>query len=170
MNGINSTLLIMELKSIDLKDDLLSSDSEIIGRYYICDENPAEKEVTESITDVKDAKVVARYRFSENRVLWTELNLANWESVEIIGLTSRPLVINEDAARTYGAGHHNFSEYFLYEPILDRAIEPDLKEELRHQNIRAIFVEGGRSLRVIGFDKTVRNIGNGVPSLELSSR
>jgi len=79
------------------------------------------------------------------------------------GLTSTPLVLTDEFAQTYGPGHHNFTETFLYEPALDPATTAAQRAELQVENIRLIHVYhdrigelGSDRVTAIGFDGTAR--------------
>lgn len=61
----------------------------------------------------------------------------------ITGLTSEPLVLTDRAAQTYSAGHHNFSETFLFEPRLDPAVSAVQRAELEAAQVRQLVVDGG---------------------------
>jgi hypothetical protein len=51
--------------------------------------------------------------------------LVRWEETRMSGLTPQPIVLRGHYSQTYGAGHHNFAEEFIFEPRL----EPDLPPE-----------------------------------------
>ena len=89
----------------------------------------------------------------ETRFLWppepqgptagyTAPNLGFVET-RIIGLTSEPLILRSGVAQTYSAGHHNFSETFLFEPALDPGVSAAQRAELDAAGIRQLVVEKG---------------------------
>lgn len=89
----------------------------------------------------------------ETRFLWppepqgptagyTAPNLGFVET-RIIGLTSEPLILRSGVAQTYSAGHHNFSETFLFEPALDPGVSAAQRAELEAAGIRQLVAEKG---------------------------
>jgi hypothetical protein len=84
-----------------------------------------------------------------------------WIETEIVGLTSRPIRLLNDFAQTYHPGHHNFWEEFLFDPWLEPGLDPDLAEELRSENIRALIVNYGdqrTEMLVWGLDGKFREL------------
>jgi hypothetical protein len=68
--------------------------------------------------------------------------LQAWVETRITGLVSRPLVLHSPWAQTYRPGHHNFDEWFLFDPFLDPEVDPVSRAELQAQDIRALVVMG----------------------------
>lgn len=63
-----------------------------------------------------------------------------WEEVRIEGLTSEPLVLSAWSALTYRPGHHNFDEYFQFEPRLDPGVPQTLLDELEAEGIVSLVL------------------------------
>lgn len=66
--------------------------------------------------------------------------LGSWESTEIQGLVSRPIVLKGWFSQTFRPGHHNFEESVLFEPALEEGISPEILQELDAKDIRALIV------------------------------
>ncbi len=58
----------------------------------------------------------------------------------ITGLTSEPLILDDYYSQTYQSIHHNVGDIFLFEPGLSTKLTDQQCEELRAQDIRAIFL------------------------------
>ena len=82
--------------------------------------------------------------------------LVQFVETQIVGLTTEPLVLRDDFAQTYRPGHHNFSEYFLFEPRLDPHVSSEQRAELLARNVQLIYVCAGcwpdGFVMLIGFD------------------
>jgi hypothetical protein len=65
--------------------------------------------------------------------------LIRWVDTTITGLTSAPVVLQDEYAQTYRPGHHNFSEYFIFDPALEPAIPQAQRDELQAAGVRAIY-------------------------------
>ena len=85
----------------------------------------------------------------------------------ITGLTSTPITLTNSFAQSYGPGHHNFTEDFIFEPGLDPSVTPAQKAELNAKNIRLIHVfhnqmdfgvpgVSGDKLTILGLDGSFR--------------
>ena len=68
------------------------------------------------------------------------LPVAEWVDTVITGLTTDPLRLTNSFAQSYGPGHHNFREQFIFEPGLDPSVTPAQKAELDAANIRLLHV------------------------------
>lgn len=77
--------------------------------------------------------------------------IVRWEETTINGLTSAPIVLDDEFAQTYTPTHHNFSEYFIFEPFLDPDVPTELLEELKAKNIRRILLSSFGNEHVIEF-------------------
>jgi hypothetical protein len=92
--------------------------------------------------------------------------LQSWDETTITGLASEPIVLRGEYSQTYAPGRHNFTEDFIFDPPLEKSMDPDILADLRARNIRALVVrsefEGGeRTLSGIwiwGFDGTLRSL------------
>ena len=69
--------------------------------------------------------------------------LVQFVETQIAGLTTEPLVLRDDFAQTYRPGHHNFSEYFLFEPRLDPHVSSEQRAELLARNVQLIYICAG---------------------------
>lgn len=82
--------------------------------------------------------------------------LSRWDKTVIEGLTSEPIELRGEYSQTYLPGHHNFTEQFIFEPLLEEGISAAILNELRVQDIRLILMrtgwEGG-TVMFYGFDK-----------------
>ena len=89
--------------------------------------------------------------------------LMAWKETRIEGLTTDPIVLHDYYSQTYRPGHHNFSEEFLFEPVLEPGISPVILEELRARNIRYLYVfwggdDFGSQIWVAGEDGKFRSL------------
>jgi len=64
--------------------------------------------------------------------------LVRWVETTIEGLTRAPIVLRGEYSQTYGPTHHNFTEYFLFEPQLEEGIASEILAELRAKDVRYI--------------------------------
>jgi len=71
--------------------------------------------------------------------------LIRWVQTTITGLTSEPFTLTGEYAQTYVPGHHNFFEWFLFEPRLEPGLSQETLDELGASGIDLISVSGGRS-------------------------
>ena len=71
-------------------------------------------------------------------------DLASWTRTIITGLTSRPITLTGPFAQTYRPGHHNFYEYFVFDPRLDPSVPRQLRYELARADIGMIYTIAGR--------------------------
>jgi len=69
--------------------------------------------------------------------------LARWIATTVTGLTSEPFTLTSEYAQTYGAGHHNFFERFLFEPRVEAGLPAETLAELRAQGIDLISATTG---------------------------
>ena len=88
--------------------------------------------------------------------------LEKWVGTTISGLTTQAINLTGYFSQTYRPGHHNFTEEFLFEPVLEPGLPVAILDELRAQNIRMIYfyTSGGPSdiLRAVGFDGSIRDL------------
>ncbi len=70
-------------------------------------------------------------------------SLGGWETVTIEGLTSQPISIGGDYARSFRPAHHNFFSTFLFDPVRDPDIPAASLDELAAEDIKLIIVEDG---------------------------
>jgi hypothetical protein len=86
--------------------------------------------------------------------------LQGWVETTIRGLISRPIVLRGDFAQTYHPWHHNFSEEFLFDPHLEPGLDPEVRAELVHLNIRGLAAHYGMDQKVAlwiwGLDDSLR--------------
>jgi hypothetical protein len=64
--------------------------------------------------------------------------LVAFVETEISGLTSSPVVLQDEYSQTYRPGHHNFTEDFVFDPALDPAVPQAQLDELEAAGVRAI--------------------------------
>jgi hypothetical protein len=91
--------------------------------------------------------------------------LVRWGTTKIRGLTSQPMEVQGEFARTYDSNRHNFQETFFFEPALDPSQDPGVLAELKAANVKAVGVtqftasEGtSPSLWIWGFDGRWREV------------
>ncbi|MHA3773424.1 PEP/pyruvate-binding domain-containing protein [Verrucomicrobiota bacterium sgz303538] len=87
--------------------------------------------------------------------------LAAWVETRITGLTTEPIVLKSEFSQTYGPGHHNFSESFIFEPQLDPDVSAQQRAELQEKNIRLLHIRHdtfgeGDFWNVLGLDGKFR--------------
>lgn len=66
--------------------------------------------------------------------------LLKWVGTRIEGLTAEAIELRSYWSQTYRPEHHNFGEYFVFEPALEPGISPGILAELEGKNIRYIHV------------------------------
>ncbi|MCH6255181.1 hypothetical protein MLD52_01390 [Puniceicoccaceae bacterium K14] len=66
--------------------------------------------------------------------------LLQWDRTIITGLTTTPITLSGYFSQTYKPEHHNFGEWFLFEPALEEGISEQQKTELANANIKQILV------------------------------
>jgi hypothetical protein len=69
--------------------------------------------------------------------------LSRWVQTTISGLTTEPIVLTGDYSQTYRPGHHNISEAFLFEPLLEPGLSRQQLDELQAAGVRTIHVDTG---------------------------
>jgi hypothetical protein len=99
---------------------------------------------------------------SEGLIIQT-FELERWEETSITGLTAEPIVLRGYYSQTYGPGHHNFSEEFVFEPRLEPGLSVDQLNELEAANIRLVYVAGSAlddrwRVFILGSDGQVREV------------
>ena len=72
------------------------------------------------------------------------LPVAEWVDTVITGLTTEPLTLTNSFAQSYGPGHHNFWEEFIFEPALDPSVTATQRAELAAANVRLLHVYHNR--------------------------
>ncbi len=86
--------------------------------------------------------------------------LLQFAETRITGLTTEAIVLTNAYSQTYGPGHHNFSEEFIFEPRLEPGLSPSTLAELQAANIHLIYVHwqlgGNTTWRVVGLDNKIR--------------
>ena len=70
--------------------------------------------------------------------------LIRWVQTTITGLASEPFTLTGEYAQTYVPGHHNFFEWFLFEPRLEPGLSQETLDELRASDIDLISVSADR--------------------------
>ncbi len=65
--------------------------------------------------------------------------LQRWEQTRITGLTADPIILRGYYSQTYGPGHHNWGEAFIFEPRLEPGLPPDQLGALESANIRLLY-------------------------------
>ncbi len=66
--------------------------------------------------------------------------LGAWKETKITGLTTQPVVLHSEYSQTYRPGHHNFSEEFIFEPVLEPGLSAESLAELRAANVQFLHV------------------------------
>ena len=54
-----------------------------------------------------------------------------------------PFTLTGDYSQTYEPGHHNFFEWFLFEPRLEPGLSQEILDELRAQGVDLIYAGTG---------------------------
>ena len=94
------------------------------------------------------------------RVLIYTAPLVQFVQTRITGLTPDPIVLTNYYSQTYGPGHHNFTEEFIFEPRLEPGLPSATLNQLAAANIRLIYVfwQGGENTTfyVLGLDGKFR--------------
>ena len=66
--------------------------------------------------------------------------LSRFVETNIEGYTTKPIILHGYYSQTYRPKHHNFGEYFIFEPQLEPGISEDILDELQAQDIRLIHI------------------------------
>lgn len=86
--------------------------------------------------------------------------LIHFVQTRITGLTVHPIVLDDYYSQTYGPGHHNFEEEFIFEPRLEPDLPPGTLSELNAANIQLIHLHrrlnGDVDFTVLGLDSVFR--------------
>ena len=69
--------------------------------------------------------------------------LVYWVETTIRGLTAEPFTLTNKYAQTYVPGHHNFAEWFVFEPRLEPGLSEATLEELRAKGVDLIYAATG---------------------------
>lgn len=90
--------------------------------------------------------------------------LVRWLQTTVTGLTSEPFVLTNEYAQTYVPGHHNFVEWFLFEPRLELGLSQETQDELRARGVDLIYATTGSSgSDIVTYDFVAGTVsGNGV--------
>ena len=67
-------------------------------------------------------------------------DLASWDHTTITGLTTDPITLHSYFSQTYRPGHHNYQEFFVFEPRLDPGVTAAQLAELAARGIDLIYV------------------------------
>ncbi len=71
--------------------------------------------------------------------------LARWAETTIAGLTSEPFTLTGEYSQTYVPGHHNFFEWFIFDPSLEPGLSQQTLEELDAAGVDWILATTGFS-------------------------
>jgi len=71
--------------------------------------------------------------------------LVRWVGTTISGLTSEPFTLTGEYAQTYVPGHHNFFEWFLFDPSLEPGLSQEVLDELHAAGVDWILATTGFS-------------------------
>ncbi len=82
--------------------------------------------------------------------------LIAWRMTKISGLTREPLVLDDQTSQSYAPEHHNFGEFFLFEPPLEEGLSSEQLAELKALDVMQIYVGVG-GVKFIGFDGLMRS-------------
>lgn len=69
--------------------------------------------------------------------------VAHFRETRLLGLASKPILLRSDFSQSFATGHHNFGQYFLFEPGMEPGMDPQILAELRSANIKMIWAQGG---------------------------
>ena len=58
-------------------------------------------------------------------------------------MTAEPFTLTSEYAQTYVPGHHNFAEWFVFEPRLEPGLSEATLEELRAKGVDLIYAATG---------------------------
>ncbi|MCF7958797.1 MAG: hypothetical protein K9M57_10150 [Phycisphaerae bacterium] len=75
--------------------------------------------------------------------------LVKFVETTITGYTTEPIVLHGYYSGTYGPGHHNFNEFFIFEPRLEPGISQRTLDQLKAQDIRLIYAATGMGTDMI---------------------
>src|SRR5690554_5389640 len=84
--------------------------------------------------------------------------LVKFEHTVIEGFTAAPITLTGFYSQTYRPQHHNFSEDFYFDFLLEPGISAEVMDELRAIDVRALIQIYDQTYTV-GFDGTVRKLG-----------
>jgi hypothetical protein len=85
--------------------------------------------------------------------------LVRWVETTISGLTSEPFTLTGHYSQTYVPGHHNFFEWFLFDPSLEAGLPQETLDELRSAGVDWILATTGFSGSAI----VTYNLGDSLP-------
>ncbi len=97
---------------------------------------------------IKDADVTVETRFywpphPTGPTAGYTAPLARWVETTIAGLTDKPFTLTNDYAQTYVPGHHNFFEWFVFDPSLEPGLSQETRDELRAAGVDLIVATTG---------------------------
>jgi len=69
--------------------------------------------------------------------------LARWVETTIAGLATEPFTLMGDYSQTYVPGHHNFFEWFLFDPSLEAGLPQETLDELQAAGVDWILATSG---------------------------
>lgn len=69
--------------------------------------------------------------------------LARWVETTIAGLTTESFTLTGDYSQTYVPGHHNFVEWFLFDPSLEPGLPQETLDELQAAGVDWILATSG---------------------------
>ena len=78
--------------------------------------------------------------------------MQKWLDTTITGFTDEPLVLSSIYAQSYRPGHHNFGEYYLFEPRLDPNVTQAQLDELAELDLVRIYWEWGSIFSIPNID------------------
>jgi hypothetical protein len=90
--------------------------------------------------------------------------LLRFVETRIMGLTTTPIVLTNYFSQTYSPAHHNFADYFIFEPRLEPGLSSNILAELKAANIQFIYaIWDGLynkvvALQAMGFDQKLRDL------------
>ena len=98
---------------------------------------PVERRIESSDGVVVEVAYVYPQLYSD--IIIKTYPLGAWDQVSIRGLTTEPIVLENEASRSFEPGHHNFYEVFLFEPRFG-ALTPTQLQELEDADVRQLLV------------------------------
>ena len=132
----------------------------------------ASDEVSTRTFTIGNVQITTSFKWwkADESMIVKTLPVAEWVETVITGLTTTPLRLTSEYAQSYGPGHHNFVEEFIFEPALDPAVTAAQKAELAAANVRLLHVFHNRmdlglpgaandKLTILGLDDSFRAVG-----------
>ncbi|EDY84873.1 Pyruvate phosphate dikinase, PEP/pyruvate binding domain protein [Verrucomicrobiia bacterium DG1235] len=111
-----------------------------------------------SFTGVDGIEIESIFYFPKkpNWTIGYTAHLTGWDRTTILGLTNEAITLESEFAQSYAPEHHNFGEYFLFEPRLDDSVAESVLAELEALDVMQIYVTPG-IIKYVGFDYAVRD-------------